>query len=171
MTAVALAYTRRFDFTDWQANHPTDPAPGTALDAEFNGVALSLNQLNQRQQMIQNDDGTLSNASVTLESLDQSTKTVLGSGFWPRGQWEAGTFYAAADIVSQQGVVYIAINDHTADAEFSTDLAEGLWMAFVQPIAAMGIPMIPIASLPGASNVQDALEQLAARVTALEAAP
>lgn len=171
MSAEAPLYTRRFDFTDWQANHPTDPAPGTALDAEFNGVALSVNQLNRRQQMIQNDDGTLKNGAVTLSSLDQSTKTVLGSGFWPRGPWEADTFYAAADIVSQLGVVYIAINDHTSDEEFSTDLAEGLWMAFVQPIAAQGIPMIPIASLPGASNVQDALDQLAARVTALEVGP
>ena len=34
-------YTRGFGFTDWSASYPTAQQPGTAIDAEFNAVALT----------------------------------------------------------------------------------------------------------------------------------
>lgn len=38
-------YDRRFNFTDWEANHPTAPVPGSALDMELNEIRTVLNAL------------------------------------------------------------------------------------------------------------------------------
>lgn len=64
MTALPAPYQRQFNFTDWQANHPTDAAPGTALDAEFNALHEAMAQTQSRLQRIQDDDGSLSKAGV-----------------------------------------------------------------------------------------------------------
>lgn len=59
MSAIPTPYQRQFNFTDWQANHPVDPPPGTALDAEFNAVLAAVTVTQERLAHIQQDDGSL----------------------------------------------------------------------------------------------------------------
>lgn len=70
MTALPVPYQRISNFTDWQANHPTEPVPGTALDAEFNAIRESITQTQARLTGIQEDDGSLSRTSV-LSAIKQ----------------------------------------------------------------------------------------------------
>lgn len=37
-------YIPAFGFTDWSSAPPSDPHPGTAIDGEFNALALTLGQ-------------------------------------------------------------------------------------------------------------------------------
>ena len=59
MSAIPLPYQRQQNFSAWQANHPTDPLPGFALDAEFNAVHDSLLATQERLALLQREDGQL----------------------------------------------------------------------------------------------------------------
>lgn len=73
LASVPVHVALSFDFSDWQAIHPTQPLPGASVDAEFlNGYAAT-NNLMDRLAMIQRDDGSLYNGIVTLESMDPAT--------------------------------------------------------------------------------------------------
>lgn len=169
-TPAPPPYARRFSFTDWSANHPVDPPPGVQLDAEFNAVKATTDQIAARLLQIQNDDGSLGNQTVGRDQIEPDVYQAMTNGFNPRGNWQAGAAYAMADAVSQDGILWVAVKSHTASGNFSADRQDGDWMAFDQPIAAKSIPCDPISAVP-ANNVQQALEQLAARVAALENAP
>lgn len=68
-TPVPPPYVRQASFTDWEANHPGEPNPGTQLDAEFNAVQVSITDTQARLAQIQRDDGALANDSVGLDQL------------------------------------------------------------------------------------------------------
>jgi hypothetical protein len=169
-TPAPPPYVRRFSFTDWSANHPVDPPPGAQLDAEFNAVKATTDQIAARLLQIQNDDGTLGNQTVGRDQIEPEVYTAMTGGFNPRGDWVSGTGYAVADAVTASGIMWAAVKAHTSSGNFSADREAGDWMAIDQPIAAKSIPCDPISAVP-ANNVQQALEQLAARLAALEAAP
>jgi hypothetical protein len=63
-------YERGHSFTDWSAQHPADPQPGADLDAEFDNIELTLDQILTNLALIQRDDGDLANSSVGLDQLD-----------------------------------------------------------------------------------------------------
>lgn len=71
-TPVPPPYIRETSFTDWEANHPGEPNPGTSLDTEFNAVQVSLTDTQARLAQIQRDDGALANDSVGPDQLDQT---------------------------------------------------------------------------------------------------
>ncbi|MBD9674906.1 hypothetical protein IB275_30295 [Pseudomonas sp. PDM21] len=175
--AAPSGYTRGTSFTDWEANHPTEPVPGTSLDTEFNSVAVAIASVIARLSLIQGDAGTLKNGIVTAQSLDPQLTQILASGFNPRGEWITGTAYAKQDAVSHNAGVYVAVRDHTAGVDFNTDLNAGLWMLWVPNQKASAIAVDPIPNVSG-NNVQDCLvfignylQTLNNRVTALEAKP
>jgi hypothetical protein len=163
-------YVRLYSFADWEANYPRDPVPGTQMDAELNAVQLSLTDTQNRLAQIQNDDGSLANGSVGNDQLDPDVLAIVSGGWNPRGVWVAGTAYAARDAVNAQGILWVAVKNHTASSNFTLDQQNGDWMFVMQPVAAPSIPVNPIPGV-AAANVQDVLANLAARVTALEAAP
>jgi len=176
-TPVPVPYVRRFNFTDWQASHPSDPPPGTALDAEFNAVQTSLTATQNRLAQIQNDDGSLANGAVGLDQLTADMLATVSGGFNPRGAWQANTAYAMADAVNMDGILWACVLDHTSTGNFAADRLAGDWMFIDQPIAARSVPCDPIAPAQ-VNNVQQALDylvtelqNLSARVTALENAP
>lgn len=170
-------YVRLYSFVDWEANNPSDPVPGTQLDAEFNAVKVAVTDTQARLAQIQNDDGSLANGSVDIEQIDPDLFAALEGGFFPRGQWQPQTPYAVSDAVNTQGILWACVKAHTSTGNFSYDASLGLWMFIMQPIAAASIPVTPLPGIP-AVNVQGALDGLAAqianlnaRVTALENAP
>lgn len=70
-TPLPPPYVRQASFTDWEANHPGEPNPGTSLDTEFNTVQESINATQNRLAQIQRDDGALGNDSVGVDQLSQ----------------------------------------------------------------------------------------------------
>jgi len=169
-TPRPLPYTRLYSFTDWEANFPTDPVPGSRLDAEFNAVKISITETQSRLAQIQNDDGSLANGSVGNDQLNPDVLVVVSGGWNPRGVWQTSTAYAVRDCVNTQGMLWVCVVAHTSSSNFTLDAQSGKWMVVMQPVAAPSIPINPIPGM-SAANVQDALANLAARVTALEAAP
>lgn len=167
MSALPTPYTRQTSFTDWEANHPGEPAPGTQLDAEFNAVRVSIIDTQSRLDQIQNDDGSLANESVGPDQLSPDVLIMVSGGFYPRGAWHATTTYAVSDAVNQDGILWAAVVAHTSTGNFAADVTAGKWMFINQPVAAQSIPVTPIPSIP-AANVQGALNALAARIVALE---
>lgn len=163
-------YVRLYSFTDWEANFPKDPVPGSRLDGEFNAIGIALTDTQNRLAQIQNDDGSLANGSVGPDQLDPEVFAITQGGWNPRGAWMQGTSYAVRDCVNAQGILWVAVVAHTSTSNFAPDMQSGKWMPVMQPVAA---PSLPVTAIPGvpAVNVQDALANLAARVTALESAP
>jgi hypothetical protein len=70
-------YVRRANFTDWEANHPGEPAPGASLDAEFDAILSALQDIQARLASIQRDDGAIANDSVGLDQLDLGLSDTL----------------------------------------------------------------------------------------------
>lgn len=167
-TPVPPPYTRQTSFTDWEANHPSEPAPGTSLDAEFNAVQVSLTDTQARLAQIQRDDGSLANESVGRDQLDPELSAALTGGFYPRGAWQANTRYKVGDAVNQDGTMWAAVVDHVSGTSFSVDMSAGKWMFISQVATAPAIPITPIPPL-SATTVQGALEALNANGLVLSA--
>jgi len=167
-TPLPAPYTRQTSFTDWEANHPGEPAPGTQLDAEFNAVRTSITDTQDRLAQIQNDDGSLANGAVGKEQLSADMLAVLTGGFYPRGAWVTLTGYAIGDAVNADGILWAAVVAHVSSGNFAADVTAGNWMFINQPIAASSIPVQPISSVP-VTNVQSALSLLATQIQALTA--
>lgn len=77
----APAYNRTKNFLE---NNP-DRTDHAALNAELDRVALSVNQLRSNAVLLQNDDGTLRNAIVTLANLAPDVVTGLTGPQGPQG--------------------------------------------------------------------------------------
>ena len=58
------AFNRATSFTNYQALNPSDPLLGTAVDAEFNAVKATLDDVLTNLALLQRDDGELANESV-----------------------------------------------------------------------------------------------------------
>lgn len=165
-TPLPTPYTRQTSFTDWEANHPGEPAPGTSLDAEFNAVQVSITDTQARLAQIQRDDGRLADASVGPDQLDDQVIALIGGGFVPRGAWAPFTKYDVGDAVEVSGSLYAAVVKHVSAATFAADQAAGYWMFISQSMDAADIVVAPIPTVPGADTVQEALEGLAVGLTA-----
>lgn len=120
-----VPYSRGYSFTDFASGSPNSQPPGSKLDQEFDGISRTLGQVLGNLAVIQRDDTQLRNRSVGVDQLAPSALALLASGtFAVRGQWATATAYAAGDIVSADGVVYLAMQAHTAGV-LATDVAAG----------------------------------------------
>lgn len=117
--AQPTPYNRIFNFTSWSTSHPTSQQPGVSLDAEYNAIKLTTDQIRTNLAKIQRDDGSLANLSVTPDSLSAATKTLL-SGWNPRGAWAAATAYAVGDFVTSNGKSYVCFTAHTSGVSLDT---------------------------------------------------
>jgi hypothetical protein len=122
-------YTRQYNFNDFQTTSPSDPLPGSQVDAELNSVKLTLDDLNQNIGLVQRDDGKLANASVHKDAFDTAALALINaSSFNPRGDWATANTYAVNDLVDFNGATYLATVAHTASAAFGTDLTADRWI-------------------------------------------
>jgi hypothetical protein len=140
------AYTRQFDFSDFQSTAPATPLPGNQVDAELNAVKTTLDATLSNIAVIQRDDGMLRNQSVHPESISNATLTMLNSDLVQRGAWLTSTAYAVNDLVTETSLVYLCLVAHTSGT-FATDLAAGKWAL----LTAQGIS--PDGSIPAAANI------------------
>lgn len=154
-------YNRSFSFTNYQTSNPTTPLPGNSLDIELNAVKTTLDALDANIGLIQNDDGTLKNASVGVNQLAPS----LIAGFSSPTAWLTGTMYTAspASTVFQSSKIYTCLISHTSGV-FATDLSAGRWQLILDlttiPItAASQVSFTPGGGL-ASTDVQDALVEL-----------
>ena len=161
MSTPPVPYDRQSNFTAFEQQNPTRPKPGTALDAELNAIRATLNAALERLSEIQRDDGALRNELVGPDSLSKDTLVLIGSQLNPRGNWVTATVYNPRDLVQQGGISYIATIAHVATT-FSADLALGRWQSIsTGSPAASGVSFTPAGAVT-ATNVQAAIEQVAA---------
>jgi hypothetical protein len=85
-------FTRSTSFTNTFAANPTQVFPGASLDVELNNIKTTLDQLIANDILIQNDDGTLANASVGAHQLSDA----LQIGFTVPTVWASGVGYSAS---------------------------------------------------------------------------
>ena len=57
--AQPTPYTRTTNFTDYSTSNPSDPQQGTSLDAEFNDIKTTTDQIRSNLALLQRDDGDL----------------------------------------------------------------------------------------------------------------
>lgn len=126
--AQPRTYTRQFNFTDSQTASPSTPLPAVQVDAELNTAKLTLDDLNGNIGLIQRDDGKLKNKSVHIDAFDSGALALINAGnLNPRGSWTGLALYAANDLVTYNSSTYLALQAHTATANFLSDLASGNW--------------------------------------------
>ena len=66
--AQPTAYTRQYNFTDYQSSSPADPLPADQVDAELNAVKLTLSEMRTNLGLLQRDDTKLATAAVHAAS-------------------------------------------------------------------------------------------------------
>ncbi len=141
------AYSRQFDFSDYQSTAPADPLPGNQVDAELNAVKTTLDATLQNLAAIQRDDGKLRNQSVHPESISNATLSMLNSSIVLRGAWLTATAYAKNDVITQSSNAYLCLVAHTSGT-FATDLAAAKWILLTQQGLALDGSSAPAANLP-----------------------
>lgn len=122
----ATPYNRSTSFSNYAAENPSRPLPGTGLDQELNAIRLTLSQIIANQKILQNPDGTLAPRTVTTESLDAS----FNVGFNPPTTWQTATEYTVLNAVYFENALYGCVLGHTS-TDFATDLAAGLWTELI----------------------------------------
>ena len=121
--AQPTPYVPATNFSDHTASQPDVPQDGTDMDAEFQAIKLTLDEILANLALIQRDDGALANGIVTSASLASG----LTVGVEPATSWLTATAYEeSVNLVWQSGKLYSCIVSHTSGT-FATDLAAGKW--------------------------------------------
>jgi hypothetical protein len=132
--AQPVEYTRQYDFEDFQSSNPTTPLPADQVEAEYNAIKLTTDQLRANLALIQRDDGLLANTSVHVDSLDTAVKSLIQSSSWTiRGEWADMTAYAVGDLVVDDGTPYICYVAHTSSGSIDTTKFSALTAPIVVP--------------------------------------
>lgn len=127
--AQPTAFTRQYNFNDFQTSSPGAPLPAVQLDNELNATKTNLDGLNANIAKIQRDDGLLANQSVHKNSFDVDALALIGlSGYTVSGDWAASVVYAAGTLVNFNDATYLATVAHTSVSAFATDKAAGKWI-------------------------------------------
>lgn len=115
-------YNRQNSFTGLAAQNPDTPYTGVDLDAEFNSVKLTLDQVLANLALIQRDDGDLANGIVGADQIEPALLTGLN----PAEPWLTAQAYETTDTVTETNRLYVCAVAHTSGT-FATDLAAGKW--------------------------------------------
>lgn len=121
--AQPTPYDRQANFSNEESLNPTGKTPGVSLDAEFNGIKVSLDQTQANLALIQRDDGRLANGSVGQDQLAPS----LSIGFTLRGGWTAPENYVAGDGVTYGDAFWSARSSHTSSLSAPPAADNPLW--------------------------------------------
>jgi hypothetical protein len=137
---------------------------GTHLDATFDDLKVTSDSIINDLALIQRDDGVLGNQTVHPDALTTATRALLAAGTGiPRGEWASSTNYALKDVISRgASLSYMAAAAHTSGANFSVDLANGLWILLQNSLAAADAATVTFTPAAGISavTVQGALLEL-----------
>lgn len=118
-------YVRDYSFTDFSSGSPSSQPPGVRLDAEYDGIAHTLDDVLHNLALIQRDDGGIANKSVGVDQLSASAISLMTAGtFAVRGAWLTATAYTAGDFFSDGNSAYLAMVDHTSTI-LANDVSSG----------------------------------------------
>lgn len=101
--------------------------PGQELDVDLVALKAAIEGVIDFIQGVTRSDGKLANQSVSRETLAED----ILLGFDAPSAWESGRSYIVPNTVFFDSVFYVCAVDHTAGADFATDLASGRWVALV----------------------------------------
>jgi hypothetical protein len=164
-------YERHANFTDHSTSEPLKPHSGVNLDAEFDAVKLTLDQVLANIAKIQRDDGEVANQTIGIDQL----KSGIKFGLNPTTTWATATAYSTFDGVWNGRALYYVKTAHTSSV-FADDLAAGKLALIVdfegQFTAAQAQATAAAASATLAASAQAAAEaaQAAAELSATAAA-
>jgi hypothetical protein len=96
-------YTRYRDYSQFQADNPNTDLNGSDLDTDFDRIKTTTDSLTTSLATIRKDDGSLKNAIVSPDNLDDTTLALLTT-HEVRGDWESSEAYVAGDMVRYGGV-------------------------------------------------------------------
>lgn len=164
--AQPTTYNRTTSFANYQAQNPTEPLPGSTLDAELNAVKVTLDAILANIELIQRDDGALANESVGLDQLSPEIEV----GWQAPEVWVTATDYIVGNTVFHGSGFYRVLEDHTSGT-FATDLAADKLELIVDLsdltiVAASQIANTPAGTI-SATTVQAAIDELASEKAAL----
>jgi len=162
------AYTRQYNFTTFSTNYPTTPQPGVQLDAEFNAIKSTIDEIRANLALIQRDDTQLANNTVGINQLKPELMLSVSA---PR-DWVTATAYEVDTIVWKDDVLYRCLVAHTSGT-FATDLAAAKWfdiLDYTDPIAdAAGFADDAETAMTAAEAAQAAAEAAQAAAEAAQA--
>ena len=110
-------YVRQFNFTDFSTSNPLDQQAGVDLDAEYNHIKTTTDQVIDNLALIQRDDGKLANNIVTADALAAGVSAMLGVST----VWATATAYVVGDVVINDNAVYKCLIAHTSGVDFVDD--------------------------------------------------
>lgn len=128
-------YTPGYDFSDYQAQAPASPLPGTRVDIELQNISQSVSTLVDAVKNVRRSDGKLANQSVGPDQLSPA----LSIGFTNEGTWAEDVSYSSGDGVFYEQTLYSSRLAHTATALNRPDLDPTTWN-FLFSIADFVIP-------------------------------
>jgi hypothetical protein len=162
-------YNRAANFTDYAAEHTSQPYNAADHDTELNAVEQTLDGLCANIALIQRDDGHLRDAAVDTYNLTAAVLALIGStGFVVRGAWLTATAYAVKDMVTNGTGTYVCATAHTSGV-FATDKAAGKWITLFDSGAfvASSVSFTPTGQVTS-GNVQAAIAEIAPAIAALK---
>lgn len=116
-------YDPGYSFTEWQVLNPDRPLPADKVDAEFDLLKQTIDEILDRMALIQRDDGEVANQTIGYDQLAPE----LDIGFNPPSQWAASTLYGTRDTVFF-GVGFYRCTVQHVSTSFSNDLSAGKWV-------------------------------------------
>lgn len=161
--AQPTAYTKSTLFAEEERNNigGRGTLRNDRVDAELDGIALTLEETLANLSLLQRDDGKIRDAYVELYNLSASCRASLGVDITPRGLWATSRAYAVNDLIDQGGVSYLCATAHTSGT-FATDYAAGKWQIFGAVANAAALSFTPPATMTS-TNVQAAIEEVNTR--------
>jgi len=120
--AAPTPFVPGYDYTAFQAAHPTTPLPADKIEIDFNALQTTTDDLIENLGLIQRSDGRIANNSVGNDQL----KSEVIIGLNAATSWLTATVYAVNDTVYQSNNLYRCLIAHTSGT-FSTDLAALKW--------------------------------------------
>lgn len=119
--AQPIEYTRQYDFADFQSSSPTTPLPADQIEAEYNAIKTTTDDIRTNLALIQRDDGLLANSTVHFDSLSTAVKNLAAlSAANITGIWQDATAYAVGDVVTVDGTPYLNFVAHTSSGAIDT---------------------------------------------------
>lgn len=167
--AQPTPYTRQANFSDLQNVSPANPLPAASVDAEFNAVKLTTDQVRVNLAKIQRDDGALANQSVGAEQLRTSIIAGVDTPtLWSIAptNYSVGNTVAFIDTGAERSELWLVNTAHTSTPNFDVDAAAFMTQLATFNFSAFTAGAIPYS--PGANglgtNVQQAVDNLKALV-------
>jgi hypothetical protein len=127
-------YDLAYSFQAYQISNPARPLPADKIEAEFNALTITTDEIIANLGLIQRADGELGNGVVGYDQLDPS----LYTGFRQPNPWVTSTAYIAYDAVYQDNCLYRCIVAHTSGT-FATDLLAGKWELLIELTAGASV--------------------------------